>query len=73
MIGHPFWGYANIPFDFLVIFILPLALRHSRADPAAPSTVKPSAASNRAASAGLDGRRSTSERVDVMPDRALPC
>jgi len=25
MIGHPFWGYANIAFDFLVMFILPLA------------------------------------------------
>ena len=25
MIGHPFWGYANIAFDFLVMFVLPLA------------------------------------------------
>jgi NADH:ubiquinone oxidoreductase subunit 3 (subunit A) len=25
MIGHPFWGYANIVFDLLVVFILPLA------------------------------------------------
>ena len=24
MIGHPFWGYASILFDFLIIFIIPL-------------------------------------------------
>jgi len=25
MIGHSFWGYANIVFDVLIVFILPLA------------------------------------------------
>jgi hypothetical protein len=38
--GHLFWGYANIAFDFLVIFLVPLAFavrelillrRHDRA------------------------------------------
>jgi hypothetical protein len=41
MIGHPFWGYASILFDFLLIFIIPLAFairelvllrRHDRAE-----------------------------------------
>ena len=26
MAGHLFWGYANIAFDILIIFIVPLAL-----------------------------------------------
>ena len=26
MTGHPFGGYASIPFDFLLIFIIPLRL-----------------------------------------------
>ena len=25
MTGHSFWGYANIVFDVLIVFILPLA------------------------------------------------
>jgi len=25
MSGHSFWGYANIVFDVLIVFILPLA------------------------------------------------
>lgn len=42
MIGHPFWGYTSILFDFLLIFIIPLGLairelvllrRYERGDP----------------------------------------
>jgi hypothetical protein len=41
MIGRPFWGYAGILYDFLLIFLLPLAFairelvllrRHDRAE-----------------------------------------
>lgn len=42
MTGHQFWGYANILFDFLLIFIIPLGFairelvllrRHDRGGP----------------------------------------
>jgi hypothetical protein len=50
MTSHLFWGYANIAFDVLVVFILPLAFalrelvllrRERRADPRSPAEPPP--------------------------------